>query len=155
MEDMTELFLFSASRSQLVNEVIQPALEQGAIVLCDRFYDSTTAYQGWGRGISLDAIKTINLAAAHGLVPDITYFLDIPVGEVERRMQKQNSSADRMESSGREFYERVRNGFLHIAGEDRERFMVLDGLRPIDEVQNFIRDRFEQVRAGSKKQYSG
>ena len=142
MVDLTELFLFSASRSQLVHEVIQPALEQGTIVVCDRFYDSTTAYQGWGRGISLDAIRIINRAATKGLAPDITYFLDIPVNEVETRMRQQKSGADRMESSGRGFYERVRHGYLQLAQEERQRFEVLDGLHPVEEIHNIVWNRF-------------
>ena len=144
MADMTELFLFSASRSQLVYEVIQPALERGVIVVCDRFYDSTTAYQGWGRNISLDAIRAINRAAASGLVPDITYFLDIPPLEITKRMKEKNSLADRMESSGLEFYERVRDGYLRLAREERQRFEVLDWLRPIEEIHALVWERFLQ-----------
>jgi len=144
MADMTELFLFSASRSQLVYEVIQPALERGVIVVCDRFYDSTTAYQGWGRNISLDAIRAINSAATSGLVPDITYFLDIPPVEIRKRMEEKNSLADRMESSGLAFYERVRDGYLRLAREEHQRFEILDGLRPIEEIHALVWERFLQ-----------
>lgn len=147
MADLTELFLFSASRSQLVHEVIQPALEQGTIVVCDRFYDSSTAYQGSGRGVSLDAIRTINRAATSGLVPDITFFMDIPIQEVEKRMHQQKLGADRMESSGKAFYERVRNGYLRLAQEEQGRFEVLDGLRPVEEIHNIIWSRFQRHAA--------
>jgi dTMP kinase len=143
MSDYTELFLFSASRSQLVQEIIKPALQNGTIVVCDRFYDSTTAYQGWGRGLSLDAIKAINLVAANGLVPAITYFIDIPVSEIELRMMRQKAGADRMEMSGRAFYERVREGFLQLAKEE-SRFEVIDGKMSIEEIRQKVLQRFQR-----------
>ncbi len=83
MTDAAELLLFSAARAQLVKEVIVPALQRGEIVVCDRYYDSTTAYQGYGRGIDLDAVKSINRLATGGTDPDITFFVDIPVDEIE------------------------------------------------------------------------
>jgi dTMP kinase len=143
MSDFTELFLFSASRSQLVQEVIKPALEHGTIVVCDRFYDSTTAYQGWGRRLSLEAIKAVNQVAADGLVPAITYFIDIPVPEIELRMMRQNAGADRMEMSGRAFYERVQEGFLQLAKEE-PRFEVIDGRMSIEEIRQKVWARFQQ-----------
>ena len=143
MSDYTELFLFSASRSQLVHEVIKPALESGTTVVLDRFYDSTTAYQGWGRGLPLDSISTINHLASHGLVPNLTYFIDIPVDEVERRMIRQQAGADRMEMSGRAFYGRVREGFLHLAGVE-PRFEVLDGMLEIQEIHTRVWSRFQK-----------
>lgn len=149
MSDVTELFLFSASRAQLVNEIIMPNLEGGTIVVCDRFYDSTTAYQGSGRGLSLDAIATINRSAAGGLVPDVTFFIDIPVGEVERRMVAHKTGADRMEMSGKAFYERVRRGFLQLASTE-PRFELLDGLMGIQEIHEKVWNRFE--RALSQRQ---
>ncbi len=145
MSDYTELFLFSASRSQLVQEVIKPSLEGGTIVVLDRFYDSTTAYQGWGRGLPLDSISTINHLASHGLVPTISYFIDIPVDEVERRMIQQKLGADRMEMSGRAFYERVRTGYLHLADVE-PRFEVLDGTLGIREIHAKVWSRFEKER---------
>jgi len=143
MSDFTELFLFSASRSQLVSEIIMPALKQGTIVVCDRFFDSTTAYQGAGRGLPLDEIATINHAAAGGLMPRITYFIDIPVAEVGRRMAQQKSGADRMEMNGVEFYERVRNGFLRLARKE-SRFEVIDGLLGTEEIHDKVWRRFER-----------
>ena len=143
MSDYTELFLFSASRSQLVQQIIKPALQNGTIVVCDRFYDSTTAYQGWGRGLSLDAIKAVNRVAADGLVPAITYFIDIPVSEIELRMLHQKTGADRMEMSGHVFYERVRKGFLQLAKEE-PRFEVIDGRKSIEEIRGRVWSRFQQ-----------
>jgi len=150
MSDYAELFLFSASRSQLVQEIIKPALQNGTIVVCDRFYDSTTAYQGWGRGLSLDAIKTINRVAADGLLPAITYYIDIPVSEIELRMVRQKAGADRMEMSGRAFYERVRKGFLQLAKEE-PRFEVIDGRMSIEEIRQKVWDRFQRELTNQSK----
>jgi dTMP kinase len=137
MTDASELFLFSASRSQLIQEVVRPALDAGMVVICDRYYDSTTAYQGFGRGISLDVIHAINQYATGGLVPDVTFFLDIPIREIEKRMNSAKTKKDRMESSGIEFYERVRNGFLQIA-QSESRWCVIDGMKPIDDLHELI-----------------
>ncbi len=100
MNDSAELLLFSAARAQLVKEVIVPALGREEIVLCDRYHDSTTAYQGYGRDLPLDAVKSINNLATGGLDPDLTFFIDIPVDEIERRKKKAGIMFDRMESSG-------------------------------------------------------
>ncbi len=139
MGNVTELFLFSASRAQLVEEVIKPALEGGLVVLSDRYYDSLTAYQGWGKGVALDAIRVVNQCASGGVAPDRTFFLDIPVGEVERRMRRSHAPKDRMESNGVEFYERVRQGYLDIA-KTEQRFQVIDGLQSVEAIQETIWD---------------
>ncbi len=137
MSHVTELFLFSAARAQLVSEVIKPALQKGDVVVCDRFYDSTTAYQGWGRGIDLDGVRKLNAIATSGLAPDLTFYLDIDAQEVKRRKSlKRNegqgeSDEDRMESSGEEFYNRVRKGYLELSRTEAPRFVVLDGKEPI------------------------
>jgi dTMP kinase len=145
----SELFLFSASRSQLVNEVIKPALGGDMVVICDRYYDSTTAYQGFGRDISLDVIQAINRYATDGLVPDITFFLDIPIREIEKRMAAAKSNKDRMESNSIEFYERVRMGYLQIA-KDESRFCVLEGLQPIDDLHETIWQHVSETIAKGK-----
>jgi dTMP kinase len=126
-----EFLLFSASRTQLVQEVIAPALAAGTIVVCDRFFDSSTAYQGWGRGIPLDAVERINMLATSGREPDLTFFLDIPVEEVEKRIREKKGVRDRMESNGVEFYERVRRGYLDLAGR-LQRMIRLDGMLPVE-----------------------
>jgi dTMP kinase len=151
MTDVGEFLLFSASRSQLVGEVIRPALGSGTIVICDRFYDSSTAYQGWGRGVPLDAVETINALATGGLQPGVTFFLDIPVEEVERRIQERKSVKDRMESSGKQFYERVRTGYLELARR-KERIVVLDGSLPVDSLSQEIWRAVEQRIHANVKQ---
>lgn len=151
MTDTSEMFLFSASRSQLVEEVIKPALEGGMIVICDRFYDSTTAYQGWGRGIPLEAVKAINKTATGGLVPNVTVFIDVPVDDVEKRMRRNAAGQDRMELNGREFYERVRKGYLELAKSER-RFVVVNGAQSVEAVQEEIWNQVEQrVLKGAKQ----
>lgn len=154
MTPITELLLFSASRSQLVEEVIKPALDGGMVVVCDRFYDSTTAYQGWGRQIDQDSVQAINRTASAGLTPALTLFIDIPIDELERRMRR-GSGKDRMESNGRAFYERVRRGYLDLAQREG-RFVVIDGTRSIDEIEEEVwsiveKRMHEEYPAGRKK----
>jgi dTMP kinase len=134
--DMTpvgEFLLFSASRAQLVENVIKPELAAGKVVICDRFHDSSTAYQGFGRGIPLEAIRAVNALATDRLIPDLTFFIDIPLDEVERRIRERKEGKDRIESTGRTFYERVRAGYLRLASEEK-RFRVLDGMKSLEEI---------------------
>jgi len=138
LSQMAELLLFSASRAQLVEEVILPALRRGESVICDRYYDSTTAYQGYGRGLDLPTIGRINTAATFGLKPDITILVDIPVEEIERRKTRAGLPFDRMESSGKAFYEQVRHGYREIAREEPGRFVVVDGMKPVQELEEEI-----------------
>lgn len=137
MDDRAELFLFSASRAQLVQERIRPALEAGQVVVLDRFYDSTTAYQGGGRGIPLEELEVINRCAAFGLVPDLTFFLDAPLPVIEDRRRQARSGKDRMEANDREFYERVRQTYLDLAARE-SRFNVLDGTEPVDALAQVV-----------------
>jgi dTMP kinase len=149
---ITEVLLFSAARAQLVAEVIKPALLTGNVVVCDRFFDSTTAYQGWGRGIDLEGIRVLNFLAASGITPTLTFYLDIDEEEVERRKRlaravegETAAVKDRMESSGREFYRRVREGYLDLARTEPRRFFVFDGKDAIEslslKIWNVVRPR--------------
>jgi len=140
LTDEAELLLFSASRAQLVTQVIRPALQRGEWVICDRYYDSTTAYQGGGRRLNIHAIRTINAFATGNLVPDLTLFLDIPVDEIERRKQAAGKGFDRMESSGREFFERVRAGYCALCADEPDRVLRIDGMRPVETIHNEILD---------------
>jgi dTMP kinase len=154
LSELTELFLFSASRAQLVAQFILPALARGEIVVCDRFYDSTTAYQGYGRGLDLEAVRRINAVATAGTEPDLTVLVDIPVGEIEARKKASGGAPDRMENAGRAFYERVRKGYLAIAREQPGRFVVIDGMRNVNDIALDIRraveERFEQPHREEK-----
>jgi dTMP kinase len=134
----TEIFLFSAGRAQLVREKIRPFLEDGIHVISDRFHDSTTAYQGYGRGISIETVEKINNLAIGDTVPDITFFIDIPIEEAEiRKSLKTNLDLDRIEVSARYFYEKVRDGYLKIA-EKEERFRRIDGTKAVEAIHSEI-----------------
>lgn len=127
MLPVTELLLYSASRYQLTVSRIIPALEAGKVVICDRFYDSTTAYQGYGRGIDLDFIQRLNTAATAGLIPHKTFILDISLEERHKRLGEKN--LDRLEQEALDFHIKVREGFLKMAKSEPQRFIVLDGKR--------------------------
>jgi len=127
MTPEAELLLFAASRAQLVREVIRPALKRGAIVLCDRFLDSTTVYQGVARSLKESAVECINDFAVDGTFPDLTLLLDLDAAEGRRRASARKGPVDRMEQEKEEFYESVRRGFLELARSNPERIAVIDG----------------------------
>ncbi len=134
----TEIFLFSASRAQLVREVIRPYLQKGFYVISDRFHDSSTAYQGFGRGLSVDAILNIHNLATGDTIPDITFFIDIPNEvAIERKKNIAHSDLDRIEVSDNNFYERVREGYLYLAKKEK-RFRVIDGTQNINQINEQI-----------------
>ena len=134
----TELLLFAASRSQLVREVIKPALERGAWVIADRFFDSTTVYQGAARKLDRQMIERLNTFAVGDCLPDITFVLDVDAATAMSRMQHAPRKADRMEQQAAEFYERVREGYREIAARDPGRIVLIDGSRGPDEIENQI-----------------
>jgi len=143
----TELLLFAASRAQLVREIILPAVQDGKIVLCDRFLDSTTVYQGVARQIADDPVNMINEFAVGEIVPDLTVVLDIPpeIG-FERIKHRVSDMPDRMEQENIEFYGKVREGYLALARSLPERFFVVDGAGEPDDIEldiwNEIHARF-------------
>ncbi len=138
MNQITELFLFSASRAQLVSEVIRPALQAGKVVICDRFYDSTTAYQGHGRGLHLQGIETINKIATFGTTPTLTVLVEIEISEILRRQKAAGVSSDRMEALGKDFFAKVRDGYRRIAETEPKRFLVVNGMYTVEEIHNEI-----------------
>ena len=133
----TELLLYEADRNQHVKEVIIPALEKGTNVLCDRFFDSTTAYQVYGRGLDFELVEKINKFASCGLEPDLTFLLQIPVSEGLKRANS-NSLADRLEKEDLEFHEKVKNGFLKIASENTGRFNLITEGKDIETIHEEI-----------------
>ncbi len=134
----TEIFLFSASRAQLVREVIRPHLAEGYYVISDRFHDSSTAYQGYGRGLPLDAILKIHNLAIGNTVPDLTFIIDIPTSvAMERKRIKAHTELDRIELSNNNFYEKVRIGYLELATKEN-RFRVIDGTERIEQIHQKI-----------------
>jgi dTMP kinase len=138
MTPETELFLFEASRSQLVREIIKPALECGMCVIADRFFDSTTVYQGAARKLDREMVERLNAFAVGDCVPDITFVLDVDVATAKARMQHQRRKADRMEQQPAEFYERVREGYRALAEREARRIVLIDGSCEADKVETEI-----------------
>jgi len=136
----TELLLFAAARAQLVREVIAPALLRGAIVISDRFLDSSTVYQGIGRNLAADPVSQINRFAVGNVMPDLTVVLDVPEEVSLARLKRRASGLpDRMERQNVEFYRKVREGYLVLARGLPERFVLLDGTQPEDAIERRIR----------------
>jgi dTMP kinase len=127
----TEVLLYLAARAELTDKVIAPALNSGRIVIADRFYDSTYAYQIFGRQLPDRIVRSANMFATSGIRPSLTFLVDVPVATAQRRLKRQK---DRLESAGGSFQNRVRKGFLALARSDPQRIKTLDGRRPADEI---------------------
>lgn len=141
LDPMAELMLYEAARAQICNEVIRPALAAGRIVLCDRFYDSTIAYQGYGRGLDVALIRQLNEAAVDGLAPDMTLMLFIdPVEGLRRAMGVTggDGEGDRIEAAGLAFHQRVHDGFARIAMEEPNRVAVIGAQGSVNEVRDAV-----------------
>ncbi len=144
MAPMTELFLFEAARAQIVEETIKPALTEGKAVICDRFFDSSYAYQGCARDLGAEMVSRLNMDATGGLAPDITFFLDISVDEVIRRREGRGGEKDRIESAGDAFQEKVRNGFIRAASEDK-RIVTIDASAAPEDIFKQIQEKLETL----------
>ncbi|KPL00504.1 MAG: hypothetical protein AMJ91_04465 [candidate division Zixibacteria bacterium SM23_73_3] len=131
MTALTELLLYEAARSQLTQRVILPALKEGKVVICDRYSDSSLAYQGYGRGLSKKMIKSLNNISTFGLSPDLTILLDVSVKTFFKRRKKEKIERDRLEKERLEFHQRIREGYLTIARQNRKRIKVVDGTENI------------------------
>jgi dTMP kinase len=132
-----ELLLFEASRSQLVREVIKPALERDVCVIADRFFDSTTVYQGAARKLDIEMVERLNAFAVGDCIPDVTFVLDIDAANAKSRMQKPRRQ-DRMEQEPEEFYERVREAYRELAAREPNRVVLVDGTRHVDEIETEV-----------------
>lgn len=153
----TELLLYEASRAQLVREVIAPAQPRGAVILCDRFTDSTLAYQGWGRGLDLDLIQRLNRFSTDGLVPDLTILLDLDPGiglmrcrrgvgaDASTRLSTGPSCWDRIEAEPLDFHLRIREGYRALAREDPDRIAVIDARLSVAEIEIAVWERFTRL----------
>lgn len=129
-----EVLLYSASRTQLVHEIVRPALKQGNWVLADRYIDATLAYQGFGRGLKLDSLRDLQDWGTGGLWPDVTILLDCDIDVASGRVTARSETTDRIEKENRRFHERVRAGYLELARSAPERILVLDATKPLHEV---------------------
>ena len=154
MHPRTEFLLFSASRAQHVEEVIRPHLAGGGLVICDRFYDASLAYQGYGHGLNLDTLRSITTFATGGLQPDLTLLLDLPIEEGLQRREL-DGNWNRLDAYDLEFHLRVRQGYLTMAAAEPERWVKLDARQPLDALQDKIRriveTRLTQHDPGSHK----
>jgi dTMP kinase len=150
----TELLLFEASRSQLVREIIKPALERGLCVISDRFFDSTTVYQGAARKLDGQVVVQLNAFAAGDCVPDLTFVLDIDLATAQSRIQRTARRPDRMEQQSAEFYERVRAAYRQLAAREPNRIVLIDGSQSQDKIDNqiwqIVSNRFPALSLKSK-----
>jgi dTMP kinase len=140
---LTELMLFNASRAQLVAEVIQPALKNGRVVISDRYADSTTVYQGYGRGLDLAMVKAVNRSATQGLTPDLTVLLDAPVEVCFAR--KGTDKRDRFEQEVKAFHQRVRESYLKLAADEPQRWLVVDASQSRAKIAKIIWPRVNRL----------
>lgn len=142
MEAETEVLLFSAARAQIVRQVILPALRRGDIVLCDRYADSTLAYQGYGHQLNLAQLRTITAFATQNLTPDLTVYLDIEVEVgLRRKAQGDASQWNRMEQRALAYHQRVRSGYLTMAAAEPGRWLVVDAAQSVSAVHEVVRHR--------------
>lgn len=146
----TETFLFLASRAELTSKVIAPALSEGRIVICDRFFDSTLVYQGIARGLGVKEILGMSLWATGGIVPDVTFLLSIKAVRGDKRIDRANRKKDRIEMEENDFKEKIYRGYLDVARENRERFVVIDGEKSIKSIFEEIKDNI-YMRLGNKR----
>jgi dTMP kinase len=144
MNDMTELLLYAAARAQLVGQVIKPALAAGKAVISDRFVDSAAVYQGIARGLGIDTVYDINRYALQGIMPDMTFHLDLPA-EVGIARKKNQAELDRMELQTIEFHQKVAQGYRELAKRNPERIITIDATLPKEEICDMIRTRVNAV----------
>lgn len=137
MNDLTEFLLFSAARCQLTEEVIKPRLAKGYTVICDRYFDSSTAYQGYGGKVDIDTIKRLNSISTGNLNPDLTYLINISFRESLKR-KAQNRKTDRIEQKKGNYFNKVVNGYLDIASKNKKRIKVIDGTKSIEHIHSEI-----------------
>lgn len=145
----SEMFLYMAARSELTRQILGPALKTGQLVICDRFTDSTLAYQGFGGGADLGMIRYLSSVATGGLAPDLTLLLDLPV---EEAIGRRGDSTDRMESKDIRFHQRVRNGYLEIAQNEPERIKVINALYSVEELSEIIWELIENLLINKKEE---
>jgi len=143
LSPLSEFLLFSASRAQLVAQFIRPHLQSGDIVLCDRYADSSFAYQGYAHGLELAALRRVTQFATGGLMPDLTFYFDLDVRAGLRRKRAGESPLDRLDSQAIEFHERVRRGYLAMAEEEPQRWVVIDAAQGVEQIQQQVRQVLE------------
>jgi dTMP kinase len=146
MKYLTEFLLFSASRHQLTEEIIKPLLKKKYTVICDRYYDSSTAYQGYGGKIDLKIINTINKIASNDLTPDLSFLIDISYEENLKRRKISGKSHDRIEQKEKNYYRKVISGYKTIVKLNRKRFRIIDGKKSIESIHKEILDKIKKFK---------
>ncbi len=144
MSHKAETFLFEASRAELVSKVIAPALGSGKIIICDRFFDSTIAYQGIARGLGVEKVMELSLWATDGIVPDLTFLLSVDVEGGEKRLSGSSKNRDRIESEEEKFKQRIFNGYIELARKYSGRIVLIDAKQEIKTIFNQIRERVDR-----------
>jgi dTMP kinase len=144
LDDLSELMLYIAARAVLVRELVAPSINSGKIILCDRFYDSTTAYQGYGRGIDIGLLSRLNNLAVGQYKPNLTFLIDV---DYKTSLTRRKKKSDRLESESKTFFNKVRHGFLEIGRKEKTRVKVIDGRQSIekifDEVEYWLRKKLK------------
>ncbi|HHU53148.1 MAG TPA: dTMP kinase [Clostridiaceae bacterium] len=145
MSAETELLLFAAARAQLVKQIVKPALAEKTIVISDRFFDSTTAYQGYGREMNVNFIQNLNDFAIQGLSPDLTFYFDVSVETALGRLKDRTEKSDRIDLESQNFMERTRSGYLKIAERNPDRVRVIDAERDPEEIFKDLKLQFDKI----------
>ena len=140
MSPVTEMMLYASARAQLIAEVVGPAIDSGTAVISDRFVDSSLVYQGMARGMGMEFVAGLNMAATGGLKPDVTFFFDISAEEALERRGKRGEASDRIELAGLKFQEDVRRGYLELAKESDGRVITIDATKGIDEIFEVVKE---------------
>ena len=144
MSNKAETFLFEASRAELVSKVIAPALGSGKIIICDRFFDSTIAYQGIARGLGMEKIMELSLWATDGIIPDLTFLLSVDVEGGEKRLSGSSKNRDRIESEEEKFKQRIFDGYIELARKYSGRIVLIDAKQEIKTIFSQIRERVDK-----------
>jgi dTMP kinase len=150
MASTTEFLLYNAARAQIVAQVICPALAEDKIVLCDRFADSTIAYQGYGRQLDMEMVRRVIRYATGGLEPDLTFFIDVPIDEALARRNhghQRGEELNRMDTQTREFYDRVRSGYETLMRENPARWIRINGAQSIEQVQSGLQEKLDSLQS--------
>jgi len=140
MDYRTEALLYAASRRQHLSEIIIPALNKNIIVICDRYLDSSLAYQGYARGLGIKEVYKINQYATEGILPDITFYIDVDPQEGLKRIKDSNRDVDRLDLENFDFHQLVRKGYLEVAAMFPERIKIINGHQTVNEISNQIKD---------------
>jgi dTMP kinase len=150
MAPESEALILNASRAELVDKILERGLAEGRLIVCDRFWDATLAYQGFGRGLPIDTLLTITMFAARRLQPDLTFLLDVPPSVSRDRLKSRTAIPDRMERESSAFHERVADGYRRLAAAEPHRFVTIDGTGPEEEiaveVRQIVLSRWQSTR---------